>query len=265
MKHPHHIILVLASIACVPSALAAPKVVDFNRPDGEYRPKDFARDFGSFSSDNCITEIRDGALRVTYPKGRKIEGLRGARVAVPARNNYVLEFRIKYDKDFEDGLHGKEFGLAGGAGYTGGHGREAREKGDGWSVRMQFDAYGGKVANQIYVYHSQMKGKYGESLGSEKQKIMLRKGRWHDIRLKVTMQSSPDKADGMIEVWEGGKRRIRMDNIRFARTQSGCQVDQLALEAFCGGAGIVPTRDNHVYYDDIRWWSEGVADKENSQ
>ncbi len=237
-------------------ASAAPKEVDFSRRDGVYSSQDFAKDFGSFSSDNCLTRIEDQTLRITYPKGKKIEGLRGARVPVPPKGNYVLGFKIKYAKDFEDGLHGKQFGLAGGAGYTGGRGKEAREKGDGWSVRLQFDSYNGKVANQVYVYHSDMKDKYGESLGSQEQKFMLQKDRWYDIRLKVTMQSSPDKADGLIEVWEGGVRRIKVDKIRFARTKDGCEVSELALEAFCGGAGIVPTRDNHLFIDNVRWWSE---------
>jgi hypothetical protein len=240
------------------SSIAAPEVkkVDFSRGDGPYREDDFARDFGRFSPENSLTSIENQALCITFPKGKKIEGLRGALVSVAPRDNYVLEFRIKYPKNFEDGLHGKQFGLTGGAGYTGGRGEEARTNGDGWSVRLQFDAHGGKITHQLYVYHTDMKGKYGESLGTEKQRITLCRDQWHTIRLKVTMQSLPDKADGLIEVWEGGVRRIKIDRIHFVRKKSGCEVSRIALEAFCGGAGIIPTHDNTVRVDDICWWSD---------
>ena len=233
------------------------KTIDFNRPDGPYGPKEFKRDFGDFSSDNHLTEIRDRSLRVTFPKGRKIEGLRGARVHVRPARNMILEFRVMYPKETENGLHGKQFGIAGGAGYTGGRGTEARNKGDGWSVRLRFDSWkDGGLTNQLYVYHASMKGKYGEDLGTDGKRIPLRKGQWHTMRLKVTSQSSADKADGEIEVWQDGRRRIHIRNLRLAGKESALAVNEIALESFCGGAGITPTRDNHVFFDDIRWWSE---------
>ena len=261
MIRPLHLLaLALATLAAHAFAQNPPhglKVVDFNRPDGPYGPKEFKRDFGDFSTDNHLTEILNRSLRVTFPKGRKIEGLRGGRVRVKPAETMILEFRVMYPKEFEDGLHGKQFGLAGGAGYTGGRGAEARDNGDGWSVRLRFDSWkGGKLTNQLYVYHAGMKGKYGEDLGTDGMRIPLRKGQWHTMRLKVRSQSSADQADGEIEVWQDGRRRIHVRNLRLARKESALAVNEVALEAFCGGAGIIPTRDNHVFFDDIRWWSE---------
>jgi len=231
------------------------RTVDFNRPDGPYSEKDFRKDFGNFSTDDAFTEIIDKTLRVKFPAGRKIDGLQGARVRIKPAQVCELEFRVRYPKDFQSGLHGKQFGLAGGSSYTGGRGAEAAKMGDGWSVRLQFDYHGKDITNQLYVYHAGMKGKYGEDLGTRNQQLRLKPDKWHRITLRVTMQSAPDKSDGRIEVLLDGKRGINLKNVRFVTAQKGRVIDQLLLESFCGGYGATPETDQFVFFDDIRWES----------
>lgn len=228
----------------------------FDRPDGPYTSDDFRHDFGVFSADNTLTRIVGRSLEVTFPKGQKIEGLRGGRVPVKPTRILNLEYRVRYPRDFEAGLHGKQFGLAGGAGYTGGAGKECAKNGDGWSVRVQFDAHDRDITNQLYVYHRRMTGDYGEDAGSGRQHFSLQRGRWHTIRLRVAMQSRADSSDGAIDVWQDGTRRITVEGVQFVSQPSGCQVDEVMLEAFCGGAGIEPSHDNRVAFDDVRWWPE---------
>ena len=228
----------------------------FDRPDGAYTSADFRHDFGVFSADHVFTRIVGKSLEVTFPEGRKIEGLRGGRVPVQAARILNLEYRVRYPHDFEAGLHGKQFGVAGGRGYTGGAGKECAEHGDGWSVRVQFDAHTRDITNQIYVYHCRMTGDYGDDMGSGRQQISLQRGRWHLIRLRVSMQSRADAPDGRIELWQDGKQRITIEGVQFVARQSACEVDDVLLEAFCGGAGITPSHDNHVAFDDVRWWPE---------
>jgi hypothetical protein len=235
--------------------------VDFNRPAGPYSEKDFRRDFGNFSTDDAFTDIVDGALRVSFPEGRKIDGLQGARVRIQPARICELEFRVRYPKDFQTGLHGKQFGLGGGAAYTGGLGAEAAKKGDGWSVRLQFDAHGNDITNQLYVYHADMKGKYGEDLGTRNQQLRLKRGKWHRITLRVTMQSAPDKADGRVEVLLDGKRGIDLKGIHFVAGDKGRVIDTLLLESFCGGYGATPGKNQHVMFDDIRWDCKTSSDK----
>ncbi len=229
------------------------RTVDFNRPDSRYTEGDFRKDFGNFSTDDAFTEIVDGALRVSFPEGRKIDGLQGARVMIKPSQVGILQFRVRYPKDFQKGLHGKQFGLGGGAAYTGGLGAEAARNGDGWSVRLQFDAHGDDITNQLYVYHADMKGKYGEDLGTSRQQLRLKRGQWHLITLRVTMQSAADKADGRVEVWLDGKRGIDRKGIRFVAGDKGRVIDRLLLESFCGGYGATPGKGQHVLLDDIRW------------
>ena len=228
-------------------------MVDFNLPDRVLKAEDFRALFGNFSTEDAFTEISGGALKVRFPEGRKIDGLQGARVKIPPSRVCAIGFRVRYPEHFQSGLHGKQLGLAGGAAYTGGRGAEAARKGDGWSVRLQFDAGQSAVFNQLYVYHAGMKGEYGESLGTEKQKLRLTRGKWHRIAMRVTMQSAPERADGRAEVWLDGKRTIDLRGIRFVTAESARRIDTLLLESFCGGYGAYPAKDQFVLFDDIRW------------
>jgi hypothetical protein len=228
-------------------------LVDFSRPDGPYTVADFRKDFGNFSTDDAFTEISGGALRVNFPQGRKIDGLQGARVAIAPAPFCTLEFRVCYPRNFQKGLHGKQFGLAGGGAYTGGRGAEAAKHGDGWSVRLQFDAHGNDITNQLYVYHAGMSGPYGEDLGTRRQQLRLKRGKWHRITLRVAMQSAPDKSDGRVEVLLDGKRGIELKGIRFVTGETGRVIDHVLLEAFCGGYGAMPGEGQFVLFDDISW------------
>jgi hypothetical protein len=227
--------------------------VDFNQPNRPLKAGDFRPLFGNFRSDDAYTDIVDGALRVRFPKGRMIDGLQGAVVHIPPASVCTLGFRVRYPKEFSSGLHGKQFGMGGGAAYTGGRGKEARERGDGWSVRLQFDAGQYHIRNQLYIYHAGMKGQYGEPLGSDKTPLRLERDRWHRLTLRVTMQSAPDRADGKAEVWLEGKRVIHLERLQLVTKESGRQIDRLLLETFCGGAGKTPDKDEFVFFDDIRW------------
>jgi hypothetical protein len=234
----------------------AARVVDFNRRDGAYDGRMARQDFGQASlvaTRRAIT-VTNGALQIRFVKGMKVDRTGVCLVAqVPPGEQYSLEYRLRYGENFEMGLHGKQFGLSGGLSYTGGLGKPCRENGDGWSVRLQFDAKADAIVNQLYVYHCGMSGDYGESLGSERQAFTFKRGQWHEIKLRVTMQSSADQADGRIEVWCDGEKKIDVPGVRFVRNEAGRRIDRVRLESFPGGAGIVPTRDSFLQVDDFRW------------
>ena len=245
-----------ATIVPLDAARYAQRLVTFDHPDGPYTPEMTQADFGnSFAAKGRdFGQIRDGALRVTYVKGQKVQQTGfSAQPRITPGTQYTLSYRIRYDGDFETGLHGKQLGFSGGAGYDGGRGQQARDNGDGWSVRMQFDAREDRVTNQLYVYHSRMPGKYGDSLGTDRARFTLQRGKWHEIRMRVTMQSSPDAIDGRIEVWQDGELRFDVPGVRFVTMESGRVIDRLRLEMFNGGGGVVPSRDSFLEIDDLRW------------
>lgn len=240
---------------------AANRLVSFDHPDGPYDSAVARRDFGNAElvATRRAVSIKDGALRIRFVKGMKVDHTGVCLgVQVPPRAQYTLEYRVRYDETFETGLHGKQFGLSGGMSYTGGLGKPCRENGDGWSVRLQFDAHADEISNQLYVYHCGMTGTYGESLGTHRTPFYFKRGEWHDIKLRVTMQSAADNGDGRIEVWCDGEKKIDVSHFRFVRKESGRQIDLVRLESFPGGAGIVPTRDSFLEVDDFQWNSDAA-------
>ncbi len=245
--------------------LYAERQVNFNHPDGIYTSKMLQDDFGNgnYPVNRGFASIVDGMYKITFNKGEKVNKPGAAvQLKIQPAIQYTLEYRIKYDANFQQGLHGKQFGFVIGVGYDGGRGEQARTNGDGGSVRLQFDSHDSTISNQLYVYHAGMKGKYGDNPGN--QKFYFKKGEWNTIRMTVTMQSSHNLADGKIDVWCNGIQKIYVADLQFVRDEASRNITKLAFESFPGGGGAVPLYDNYLYIDDVRWYSEGAAIKDGS-
>lgn len=232
------------------------RTVGFDGEAGAYGAAAAGADFGNGApvARRDFVEVRDGVMAVTFKAGKKVmdTGM-GLYPRLPPGQQYTMQFRIRYPEGFQAGLHGKQLGMSGGKGYDGGRGQEARDNGDGWSIRLQFDATENEITNQLYVYHSQMPGKYGDALGTKAVKYAMKRGQWYTLRLKVTMQSAAEKADGRIEVWQDGEKRFDVGDVRFVTKEEGRVIDVLRMEMFPGGGGAVPEKDEVIEVDDVRW------------
>jgi hypothetical protein len=231
------------------------RIINFNLPNGSYSNELLTNDFGNgrYPINRGFASIENGTYKITFKKGEKVNNTGAAvQLKIQPEKQYTLQYRIKYDADFQQGLHGKQFGFVIGVGYDGGRGEEARTNGNGGSVRLQFDAHDSTISNQLYVYHTDMKGKYGENPGN--QKFTFKKGEWNTIRMTVTMQSSSNIADGKIEVWCNGIKKIQVDSMLFVRDEPSRMITKLSFESFPGGGGAVPLYDNYVYVDELEWY-----------
>jgi hypothetical protein len=242
------------AIAAPTTQSLAQRRVTFDHPDGPFTKEIADADFGNggVSGSRAFGSIVDGALRVGFNAGKKVTDTGyAAHIRVPRRDHYSLSFRLRFPDDFEAGLHGKQMGMSGGRGYDGGRGQPARENGDGWSIRLQFDSSPDVVTNTLYVYHQGMAGTYGGPMGSKP--FPMQRGRWYDIRLAVTMQSAPDASDGRIEVFCDGQKKIDVPSVRFVRVEDARHIDRIRVEVFPGGGGAFPSRDTFIELDDIHW------------
>jgi chondroitin AC lyase len=231
--------------------------INFNHPNGAYTNQLLQDDFGNgtYPASRGFAAIENGVYKITFNKAEKVNNTGAAvQLKIQPAKQYTLAYRIKYDANFQQGLHGKQFGFVIGVGYDGGRGEEARKNGNGGSVRLQFDAQDSTISNQLYVYHTRMKGKYGENPGN--QKFYFKKGAWNTIKMTVTMQSSNQSADGKIEIWCNGIKKIQVDSMLFVRDETASRITKLSFESFPGGGGAVPLYDNYVYVDDVRWYRE---------
>ena len=229
-------------------------IVHFNYPNGEYSNEMLQNDFGNggYPQGRAFANIVDSTYQITFKKGQLV-GNTGAAVqmAIKPSNQYTIQYRIKYAPDFQKGLHGKQFGLEIGVGYDGGRGAQARANGNGGSVRLQFDAHESTISNQLYVYYSKMVGKFGNNPGN--QHFSFNKNEWNTIKMTVTMQSSAKAADGRVEVWCNGEKKIDVGNLPFVYVDSARKITRLSFESFPGGGGTIPSYDNFLYVDDFQW------------
>lgn len=233
------------------------RLIDFNQSGGRYSSEKLFKDFGNSkffdTRDHAI--IVDSTLCIIFKKGEKVRNTGAStKIDIPHARKYVLEYKIKYDKNFESGLHGKQFGFRLGKGYDGGRAEEARNNGDGGSVRIQFDAYDNYISNQLYVYYSGMSGKYGNNPGD--MKFNFARNEWNLIRLIVCLESAAGAKDGYIQVYHNEIMQIEIRNMEFIRMNDNRQITGIAFESFPGGGGIFPITDNFLYVDDMKWWME---------
>lgn len=229
--------------------------VTFNRPNGAYTNQLLLEDFGNgkYYTDRDHATIVDSTYQIKFKKGCKVGGT-GAAVIVstPKLKQYTMEYLIKYDNNFESGLHGKQFGFNLGVGYSGGASDAATKNGDGGSVRLQFDAHDDCISNQLYVYYSDMTTEYGCNPGD--QKYDMQRGVWNKIKLTVTMETSYEAKDARIEVWCNDEKKIDVTGLSLVRKDEHRLITGICFESFPGGGGIYPTHDNYLYIDDMTWY-----------
>ncbi len=224
---------------------------------GQSGPYDLARvtaDFGpsQLPVGRDFGQLANKELRVSFKKAKKVTDTGfSLQVKVPPENAYELEFKIRYPKDFPAGLHGKQFGMSGGRGYDGGRGEEARTQGDGWSVRLQFDALADGIRNSLYVYHADMPAKYGDGLKGGS--FLLPRDEWVTIRIRVTLPETLGQPTGRIQVWRNEEPEIDVNTLRLVTQESARQVDTLRFELFPGGGGDFPDKDYEIRVKDISW------------
>jgi hypothetical protein len=231
--------------------------VTFNRANQKYTPALLVEDFGNgsyFSDDRINASIVDGTYEVKFVTGNRVSNTGAAALlSIPKGTQYTMEYLIKYNDDFESGLHGKQFGFNLGVGYSGGSSEACRANGDGGSIRLQFDAHDDHLSNQLYAYYSDMQADtYGENPGN--QKYDLQRGVWNKIRLTVTMETSYEAKDARIEVWCNDDKKIDVTGISLVRKDANRFITGICFESFPGGGGIDPTFDNYLYLDDMTWY-----------
>jgi hypothetical protein len=189
--------------------------------------------------------IKDSVLTFHMPKDKVwIEGS-GSQIVMPIlpQQEMTLEYSVYFDgkgSPYEWTSGGKLPGVAGGKGYTGGSPAGA---GDGFSARLMFGEGGQLFA---YVYHADMKGKYGDSLGIVAYHV-LKQNEWNQIRIKYRINTSSDY-NGRMEVWANGEYIGEKNYLRFCT--NGCQIDKFLLVSFHGGQtpDYRPTKDQDIKF-----------------
>jgi len=249
--------LLLASLlTLVPAQQSASLLVDFNRhDDGIYTTTMLKKDWlrRRWSSLYNRASIVSGSggidgkrLRVFYPAGGYKPKFSGGQFQVkikPYRDEYYLDYYVKFNAGFDFGKGGKLPGLAGGRRNTG----NDRATGDGWSIRYMWNR-SRKVS--LYIYHMDQRKNHGDNWYLRGRKFKV--GRWHRLTQRVKLNTN-NEADGILEVWLDGKKLLSRSNVRF-RANGQAAISTFYFSTFHGGSkpSWAPKKDSYAEFDLFR-------------
>ncbi|MFP4017151.1 MAG: polysaccharide lyase [Halanaerobiales bacterium] len=158
------------------------------------------------------------------------------------RNEYFLEYKLKFDEGFEWVRGGKLPGLAGGSTPTGGH-----PEPDGFSSRYMWRPDG---EYELYLYWSGQSSIYGDMV---RPGVSFSKGVWHNLKQHVKL-NDPGQDNGIIELWIDDERIYSRDNFKFRLLDKDWQIDCFLFSTFYGGndQSWAPEKNNYIRFNDFK-------------
>lgn len=171
------------------------------------------------------------------------------KAKIAGKNEYTMEYEMRFDSGFPWSKGGKVPGLSGGVGYTGG---EPATAGDGFSVRMMWREDGRIIP---YVYHFKQKDQFGDTFGATLGYFTNTKA--HLVKYYVKLNTPGGGALGI----EDGILRIYIDDILVFEKTDMCfrtdqsQIDTCHIAVFPGGstADWNMTADGYIRLSYIQW------------
>jgi hypothetical protein len=183
-------------------------------------------------------------VRITYPRGQIGSRDSGAQwvAALEPCDEATVEYRVRFDPQFDWTTGGKLPGLAGGSAPSGGNPRR-----DGFSARYMWSRGGGIF---LYLYHAQQAGRYADGLRFDNARAVP--GQWHTLRQRVRL-NTPGRDDGLIQVWFDGRMVLDRGGLAFRDEGATWRIDQFFFSTFHGGGSddYRPARDNTADFADF--------------
>jgi hypothetical protein len=194
------------------------------------------------------------ALEVDYPAGGVGPQATGAQwmMELSPRDEYTLEYRLRFGDDFDWVRGGKLPGLAGGRTPSGGH-----YDPDGFTARYMWRPNGRLV---LYLYWAgqassrQREGaQYAEDLDTGRT---LERGREYVLRQYVRL-NRPGQPDGVVRVWLDDELVLERTDLKFrVAADRTWQIDRWFFSTFHGGndPSWAPRRDVSAQFRDFVVW-----------
>ena len=248
-------ILILVYCLTPPSLSAQDIFVTFdNHSNGTYTEDAIVRDFGrGYLLNNPGARLsivpnegleNSKSLRLTFNAGEVGAANSGGQFfgLLSSREEYTLDYYVRFDEQFDFRLGGKIPGLSGGESNSGGN----KPTGDGWSARYNWRENGRVV---LYLYHLDQPTRYGEDLDLNRR---FQPGDWHRLTQRIRLNTD-DNSDGEIQVWFDGELVLVRSDIRF-RSGSQAPIDHFFFSTFHGGntEDWAPRNTGYAYFDNIR-------------
>jgi hypothetical protein len=217
-----------------------------------YGATEVNNDFGSYTTLQGGDRLKidtTGRLRFYLPIGMVGSANTGGiiKANIVPKNEYTLEYEIRFDSGFPWSKGGKVAGLSGGKGYTGGEGNLARTLGDGWSVRMMWREDGRIIP---YVYHYGMTEDFGDTFG--KTLGYFTNTQAHKIKYYVKLNTGSNQ-DGILRIWMDDVQILNEEELTYRIDDS--KIDTCHISIFAGGSteDWNMTGDGYIRLSYISW------------
>lgn len=203
--------------------------------------------------------INGNALQITVPKGKHA----GSTAYVDLSEKKLRKAYLRYFLRFGDSWHantsGKLPGFAGtykSTAYAAGWGGRISNGSNGWSARASFgqtsseyNVLKNKTPIGTYLYHSDMKHHYGDTLAWSKfDDNMLTKNKWYTIEQYIEL-NTPNRNDGKLKAWINGYLAYSNTNINFTN-EPRFNIETIWLNLYYGGKDKAP-KDLTLFIDEL--------------
>jgi hypothetical protein len=232
------------------------KLVDFIGYTGwtVYGTPEVTSDFGNVATLQGGDRLKiDTAERLRFYLPVGVVGSANAggiiKANIAGKNEYTMEYEIRFDTGFPWSKGGKVPGLSGGVGYTGG---EPATAGDGFSVRMMWREDGRIIP---YVYHYKQTDQFGDTFGLTLGYFTNTKA--HKVKYYVKLNTPggmPEGiADGILRIWIDDILVLDKTDMCYRTDQS--QIDTAHISIFPGGstADWNMTADGYIRLSYVQW------------
>ncbi|MFD0862244.1 polysaccharide lyase [Sungkyunkwania multivorans] len=175
----------------------------------------------------------------------------------------VLEYRVKFDKDFVWAAGGKLPGLGGssktnpGAIPSGCTPNQDNRK-SGFSCRLMWRtnrAHTAKPKLVVYTYFPDNLSGCGEDIDIIRD---IKKDQWYTIRQYIKL-NSPGNRNGILKMWVDGNLLVDKSDVLYRLSGKGnVKINSLIMNTYRGGGATdpvwwSPTKD-YTYFDDFKVW-----------
>ena len=202
--------------------------------------------------------LQGKALRVEIPKGANTGlnvGFKFRQKTGEEPEEAYFRYYLRFADDWETVQGGKLPGFSGTYGRAGWGGRKV-DGTDGWSARGLFNLVPppgnplhGRVPIGNYVYHADMKGRYGEHFVWPLDHLgYLERNRWYSVEQHLKL-NTPGEKDGVLRAWVEGRLALEKTDLRF-RHADRLRIEQVWMNVYHGGRKPVD-RDVHLYIDHV--------------
>lgn len=161
----------------------------------------------------------------------------------------TLNYAVKFDKDFQFPITGKLHGLGPKNRVTGGDPMRP----DGWSARITFSHNGLKP----YVYHQDLKGKYGE--GKRAEDFKFTKDVYYDLAIYVKINTPANAKNGQVLIYANGKKIAAYNSLQL-RAEDGVdtEISKFMFSTFHGGSSpkYAPKDSAGNYTNVVAWFDD---------